>query len=213
MLKVDWNNRDKQIDELLAAGKEKEAAEIIDLYFGNSGHSQQIALLIHADSFRDERILFDLIVSVYTNDGYDFPKRLIQKAKKLSKGIPEEHRLKGLPEGNPVTVWRGSSVRLPDCGSYLRSSISWTTDKTCAIWFANRIGLLSPTGLKGKVWQATIERDKIIAFTQSRSESEVLQHMNVQNITMLDIQDDEWENALKIQEEGKKRIEQELFNN
>lgn len=192
------NEQYKQINAFLSEGKEKEAAEIINLRFGDYRHEQQNALWLWKESFKDERVLFDLIIDVYTIDGYNFPKSIIQKAKRIAKTIPEEHRLKGLPPGDVIKVWRGADTPHEEYfAQNLRKDISWTTDKDCAIWFANRITSSYSPERKGAVWEAEINRDKIIAFTDERSESEVLQHMNVKNIHLLDIPSEEWSAALE----------------
>lgn len=91
------------IDDLLSNGDERGAADVIDLA-GNWMHEQQRLLLQYADRFTDPEILFDLIISVYTNDGYNFPKQLIQRAKRLARQIPADHRLQGLPAGDVLTI-------------------------------------------------------------------------------------------------------------
>ena len=178
-----------KIGYLLSIGDEKGAAKIIDHRLGNAGHMQQRALLFYMDSFTDKKLLYNLILSVYTNDGYDFPKRIIRKTKQLAKDIPEDERLHGLQSDERfIRVWRGTTVKDPEAASLLRTSISWTTDKSVAIFFANRCGRV--------VWEGIIDRKKIIAFCQDRNESEVLQHMNVKDIHMIDISAEEKEQAL-----------------
>ena len=118
-----------KVGYLLSIGDEKGAAKIIDYRLGNAGHMQQRALLLYMDSFTDKKLLFDLILSVYTNDGYDFPKRIIRKTKQLAKDIPEDERLHGLQSDEHfIRVWRGTTVKDPEAASLLRTSISWTTD-------------------------------------------------------------------------------------
>lgn len=188
----------KKVMALLIDGNEKEAAEIISIRFGNWNHEQQAALRTFAKSFKDERILFDLIIGVYTNDGYNFPKNIMQKAKRIAKNIPEDHRLKGLPPGDVITVWRGADTPFSDMfAPELRKAISWTADRDCAVWFANRISSSYEPGRKGAVWEAEIKRDKIIAYTDDRSESEVLQHMNIRNPHLIDLSPEEWNEALE----------------
>lgn len=182
------------IEDLLSAGKEKEAADIINIKSGNWQHEQQILLKIFSPWFKDKRILFDLIINVYTNDGYDFPKEIIQKAKRIAKHIPENHRLHGLPDGDSITIYCGTAPSAKEDTQRMKSAISWTTDKSMAIRFADRF---KTNAGRGAVWAGTIARDKIIAFTQSRSESEVIQYRDVQNITLLDITNDEWNQAIK----------------
>lgn len=179
-----------KISYFLFVGDEKEAAKIIDYRLGNAGHMQQRALLLYMDSFTDKKLLFDLILSVYTNDGYDFPKKIIQKAKQLARDIPENERLYGLPSKERfIRVWRGTTIKDPEAASLLRTSISWTTDKSVAVFFANRCG--------GVVWEGIIDRKKIIAFCQDRNESEVLQHMNIRDAHIIDISAEEWAQALE----------------
>ena len=179
-----------KIGYLLSIGDEKGAAKIIDFRLGNAGHMQQRALLLYMDSFKDKKLLFDLILSVYINDGYDFPKKIIRKAKQLAKDIPEDKRLHGLQSNERfIRVWRGTTVKDPEAASLMRTSISWTTDKAVAIFFANRCG--------GVVWEGIIDRKKIIAFCQDRNESEVLQHMSVRDAHIIDIPAEEWEQALE----------------
>lgn len=190
--------------ELLENEEDEIVAESIEMV-GNAGHEQQYLLLAYANYFNDAEILFDLIISVYTNDGYNFPKKLILLAKQISKYIPWAQRLKGLPEGDPVTVYRGCNVVNPDSKRFMKTEVSWTTDKTQAIWFANRISNPNTENGKGAVWQATIQRGKIIAFTQQRNESEVIQHMNVKDPHIIDVSPEEWEAALKHRVEENQR--------
>ena len=200
-----WNaGQSAEIADAIISGKEQKAADLI-LCMGNENHISQKFLDEFINEFSDQRILFDLIIDVYTNDGYDFPKHIIQRAKRISHNIPEEHRFKGLPAGDTITIWRGTYVANPDCGHVLRTAVSWTTDKTMAIWFANQINNPYTKNKKGAVWEATIARNKIIAFTQAREESEVIQHMNAQNPHILDISPDEWDAAIKAQVEQRQK--------
>ena len=179
-----------KVGYLLSIGDQKGAAKIIDHRLGNAGHMQQRALLLYMDSFTDRKLLFDLILSVYTNDGYDFPKKIIRKLKQLAKEIPEDKRLHGLQSDERfIRVWRGTTIKDPESASLLRTSISWTTDKSVAVFFANRCG--------GVVWEGIIDRKKIIAFCQDRNESEVLQHMNIRDAHIIDISAEEWAQALE----------------
>lgn len=200
--------------ELLNNGEEQAAADLISSHFDNFSTfgipTAKTVLDIFCDSFKNPEILFNLITDVYTGDGYNFPKHVIQKAKRLAKEIPPEQRLKGLPDGEILTVWRGCNVANPDCGQFLRTCVSWTTDKTMAIWFANRISNPNTKNGKGSVWEATIERNKIIAFLQDRNESEVLQHMSVKSPHLLDISDEEWAAALELQVKRKENYNKEL---
>lgn len=195
------------IGDMIKQGREQEAARIIE-FAGNQFHRQQALLLDWYSAFKDPLLLFDLICSVYTNDGYCFPKKLILKAKQLAKQIPADHRLKGLPDGDPITVYRGTITWNPLFTSTLRTEISWTTDKRVAIFFANKgqleqlahakkAGYSLSQDMLAKVWQATIARDKIIAYLNNRNECEILQHMGVKDPHIIDIDKSEWDSALQ----------------
>lgn len=74
----------------------------------------------------------------------------------------ERKRLKSLPE--TVTVYRGVT-------SYNAKNIralSWTLDKEKAEWFAHRYGE------EGTVYEARIDKSRIIAYFAERGESEVI---------------------------------------
>lgn len=184
----------KDILQLIADGNEQKAATLISLT-GNWGHESQKMLCAHAEYFTDPDTLFNLILDVYVNDGYDFPKKMILLAKRLAKQISPERRLKGLIDGDPVTVYRGAWINTLDCAT-LRTDISWTTDKNTAIWFANRMRggkLYGYIPMNPAVYEATIDRNKIIAYTNDRGEFEVLQHMGIKDTHVLNIPEEEWQ--------------------
>lgn len=193
--------------EALTKQEQMELATRISLA-GNDFHKSQRMLIENLDMFSDNQILFDLICAVYTNDGYDFPKKVILLAKRLAKQIPAVHRLKGLPDGDPLTVYRGTWTGGPDHSHLLLTEVSWTTDKRVAIWFANkqqqiqlayaeRNGYSIDPSRLAKVWEATIPRNKIIAYLNDRNECEVLQHMSVINPHIIDIDQSEWNAAIQ----------------
>lgn len=158
---------DKLVDE-----DEKGAADTLRSISDTNGIRQTI-LRDLIDSFTDQKILYRLIVDIYADDGYNFPKKIILRAKSISKTIPESIRLKNLHDNrNTIRIWRGSGITDPGSTSAIRTEVSWTTNRAIAIWFASR--------RNGAVWEGTINRDKIIAFISERDEYEILQHMNVQ---------------------------------
>jgi len=197
----------EEYKRLIAEGKKKRIAKIEDALNSkdyttaahyidmadNWEHEQQALLLLYADRIEDPKILFHLIMEVYTNDGYNFPKKIIQKAKRIAKEIPQEERLSGLPAGDVITIYRGASKIYPGDYMRLRTAISWTTNKACAVWFANR--------RNGVVWKGTIDRNKIIAYTNDRNEYEIIQHMNVKNPHICKIDPKEWKLLLNERNE------------
>lgn len=151
---------------------------------GNSGfYSSKDALKENLHRFQDKKILFNLILDVYSNDGYGFPRGVIQEAKRIAKEISQEERLKNLPAGDPVTVYRADSWSVPHSLTPVKTAPSWTTSKNVAIWFAYRGRERGHQPLT--IWKAEIARDKIIAYLTDRHEFEVLQHNNVKNLEIL----------------------------
>ena len=157
---------------------------------GNSGGSKN-KLLLHMNDFHNDKLLYGLITSVYTGDGYGFPRSIIIKAKSIAKNIPEEERLTNLPAGDPVTIYRADSASDLFFQRYPKAAPSWTINKNVAIWFAYRLvkGALDhgeePRYRPLTLWKATIPRNKIIAYLTERGEYEVLQHNNAQHLEIL----------------------------
>lgn len=182
------------------------------IFILGNGKSQE-ALLENLDQFHDTRILFNLIMEVYTMDG-NLPRKVVMKAKQLAKDIPAEERLKGLPDGNTITVYRADEWRQPTFERLVKCAPSWTINKNIAIWFAYRRYKMfidegaEPDSPPRAIWKGEIERDRIIAYLTDRGEYEVLQHRNVRNLEMLpDPTPEEVEEAFA--EEARRRKERE----
>ncbi len=112
--------------KLLKEGREQEAADYIHMMCGNQGKfSSANILCVCYEMFTDPKILYHCIINVYGMDGYNFPKKVMLKAKKISKDILIEERLKDLPEGNVITIYRASSSPIEK----LRTEFSWTTEE------------------------------------------------------------------------------------
>lgn len=139
---------------------------------------------------------------------YKFPRKLLIGLKRIK---PKDY-LKALPDyledADPVTVYRGTDAA--EFLSTVRTAPSWTIDKNVAIWFSQRFGVLSGVwgGRSGKVFSATIAKDKIIAYIDS-SESEVVQHCGVKNIKEIPITQEEIDAAVEIHAE---RLKASGFN-
>ena len=123
----------QEVARLLDEGKEQEAADVIDFRFGNTGeYRRAFVLYCFYKEFKNPSILFKLIISVYTMDGYNFPKSVMIRAKKIAPAIPEAERLNGLPDGDTITVYRAT---VEPISSKAKNGLSWTTNKNVAIWF------------------------------------------------------------------------------
>jgi hypothetical protein len=72
--------------------------------------------------------------------------------------------LRDLPD--TVTIWRGVTRRKAADG------MSWTIDRSKAVWFANRFAELE--GRERILVQGTIEKGNILAYLDSRGESEIV---------------------------------------
>ena len=182
---VTWENNGKKVcySETAEEINEEELAKRIRLS-GNGGfYSSKDRLKENLHRFHNKQILFDLILSVYTNDGYGFPRSVILEAKRIAKEIPQEDRLKDLPAGDTVTVYRADSWSSPHSLTPVKTAPSWTTSKNVAIWFAYRGQKRGHQPLT--IWKAEIARGKIIAYLTDRHEFEVLQHNNVKNLEIL----------------------------
>jgi len=87
---------------------------------------------------------------------FDFADR----AKLLSAGEP-------LPDGDKFTVYRGVAGK--GCKRRVRG-FSWTLDYEKAEWFANRFNYFGDPA----VFQATIDRADVLAYTNQRNEQEII---------------------------------------
>lgn len=209
------------LNELMNEGQEEDVAELINYHFTNAplvkaDMSSQQALDLFYKRFHNKQTLFHLILSVYTRDGYFFPRRLIRKAKQLAPSISEEERLKDLPEGEVVTVYRGSYTAQTN-EAELKKEPSWTTSRDTAIWFAYKVSRQQRDFGKeyppANVYCAEISRKDIIAYLTNRNESEVLQYNSVYNITALQPPAEKEVDAIfKAHAEGQKADLQELHN-
>lgn len=164
----------QEIQDLFKSGNEQRAAEIISLRFGNHTiYRSAYVLSLFYNRFTDQATLYRCIIDVYVNDGYNFPKRLIMRAKRIAPQIPPSERFSDLPDGDTITVYRATSAPIEQA----RNGVSWTTNKNIALWFAYRFADHNNDPLH--VYTGTIQRNKIIAYTNERYEYEVIQHRNV----------------------------------
>lgn len=141
----------------------------------NAGEALYALNLLHEKIPGDQ--LYGITLDVYTNSRIPFPKRRILDLRSVRpsdylKDIPEK-----LADIDPIVVYRAT---LSGDAREVRKEISWTTDKDSALFFYGRN---IHVGFKEvHLYQGTIEKSKIIAYTNQRNEFEVLQHMGVRNI-------------------------------
>lgn len=180
-----------KVGTLILQGEEAQAAEIIKMYgdvhdFPNFG---DVALLEHFYKlFKDNAILYDCIISVYSMHGYCFPKKIMLKAKQIAPNIPDSMRYNDLPRTKEIIVYRGTA----SSPEQAKNELSWTTNKDVAVRFAYRYNPEDKSLKKTRnLYQGVISYNRIIAYTNDRNEFEVLQHRNVRNITEIFVTDDE----------------------
>ena len=197
------NHRLGLVGEALNNGNMEEAASLIR-FSGNFGHCSQFLLKCFYDRFSD-RELYPLIINVYVNDGYDFPKQLIMKAKKIrpedrfEKPLEEEYgyeQFNDMPEGDIWTVYRATYNPIEK----VKYDPSWTIDLGCAAWFANRPKRFDQEPMS--LYKAKIKKADVIAYTDDRSEKEVIQYRSVYDIEQIYLSEDEM--LAQIEERAKK---------
>lgn len=122
------------------------------------------------------------VESYVTDDGYNFPRSLIIGLKKIR---PADY-LKDLPDDladdsvDTLTVYR--ATRTPPCGA-VKNELSWSISKECSGWFFNNY---KRKGTAAYLYCGKIRKDKVIAYTDSREEKEIIQHGGVFGIELLE---------------------------
>ena len=119
-----------------------------------------------------DKLKYWFVTEIFTHHGDHYPVIREALTHALDYGKPN------LPEwmGETVTVYRGGADSIDD----VKWAISWSTEPDVAEFFANRRTLI--TGKKTHVYRASILASEIIAYTNARSEQEVMQYGSVFNI-------------------------------
>ena len=123
---------------------------------------------------------YSIPVQCYTHNGDHMPivRKFVSQARKyapIEKRIPAE--MIGLPEIQVYRAGEESSVK----AAY---RISWTTSLDVAKWFYDRAAArLQP---QRHIYRGVIKPEKIIWYTDSRHEKEVMQYNNVKNIVEIE---------------------------
>lgn len=116
---------------------------------------------------------FDFLIDCYVKDGDSVPqvRQLIRGARKYRYSpLPDE-----LERQSKIVVYRAGEESI-DKAKY---RLSWTIDKQVALYFR----YLYNNGEHAQhLYKGEISPDKVIAYTDDRSEKEIIQYRNVQNI-------------------------------
>lgn len=197
-----------EIERTLSDGQEESAASLISLACGNFGKWRSANVLwMFYKRFTDPAILYRCIIDTYTNDGYKFPRRVMLRAKKIAPSIPAVERFGDLPAGDVLTVYRAANTPI----NKVRNDLSWTINKNVALWFGYRLSDLYGEDFDPlHVYTGTIERDKIIAYTNDRNEYEVIQHGSVKDITEIHPTNEEIVHAMEWKAEQHNKAELEF---
>lgn len=142
---------------------------------GNDGEALY-ALNLLCDRIPGDQ-LYEITLDVYTKSRVPFPKKRILDLRRVR---PADY-LKELPENlanaDPIVIYRAT---LSGDIAEVKKEISWTTDRNTALFFYGRNIHIGCKDVH--LYRGTIEKSKIIAYTNMRNEFEVLQHMSVKNI-------------------------------
>ena len=135
------------------------------------------------DDIPDEKLKYEFAFCAYGHRGDHVPivRHAVRKCAKFKKeNLPEEYRLpEELKKAESITVYRAGEEPIENA----RYRISWTTSKETAEWF-----LYKWRGRHAQnLYQGTIKPDKVIAYTNDRKESEILQYANVRDIVALPV--------------------------
>ena len=183
----------KQVYHFIEVGEDQKAADEI-LLCGEKLKILNKALDVFCQMCKDEGLIYRTIIDHYTSHGYNYPKKIMMKAKRIAPNIPDSERYHDLPRTKEVTVYRATASRLEQA----KNEISWTINKDVAIWFAYKSNDIHSSIFSGlHVYQGIINYDKIIAYTNDRNECEVMQYRNVRNIIEIFPTKEEIERAIK----------------
>lgn len=161
----DWLNPDVMLESAL----EEKDPGIVFVTMGN--HEHLPFLFEHWWEFKEAGIYEDALLEAYTgckSNWHSIPIDIIEymfenadRDKLLSAGD-------SLPGDGPYTVYRG----VAGTGAARRvRGFSWTSDFEKAKWFANRFKVILN---KPMVYEATVEKDMVLAYSNSRDEQEFL---------------------------------------
>lgn len=172
---------EQEVKEFLESGLDYEVYKLLK-YRGKSDWQGFIDFalthrkyLAWAFSFFEEipdNLKYDFCVDAYISHGDSVPKvrTAVRKALKYGKpDLPEEFK-----NAEYIVVYRAGEEPIKKA----KYRISWTTDKAIALFFLNTYALSHATHLyKGK-----IKPCHVIAYTQDRNESEIMQYNHVYDI-------------------------------
>lgn len=142
---------------------------------GNDGEALYALNLFHDKIPGDQ--LYEITLDAYTKSRVPFSKKRILDLRRVRPADYLRELPENLANADPIVIYRATlSGDIAEC----RKEISWTTDRNTALFFYGRNVHI---GLKDvHLYRGTIEKSKIIAYTNRRNEFEVLQHMGVRNV-------------------------------
>lgn len=166
--------------------KEKDIVRILAL----TEDSLKVMLLNQLYWEISEKERYDMYVEIYSLIDYGHSKikpMIVQDAVKRQPAGVRERLLRTLDrygEGDSLTIYRGEGTKSISS----TEALSWTTSLSVATFFAFRYDT------EGKVFQATVKKEKVIDFLNGRHEEEVIvmpQHVeNLQEMPLVLIHDE-----------------------
>lgn len=172
---------EQEVKEFLESGLDYEVYKLLK-YRGKSDWQGFIDFalthrkyLAWAFSFFEEipdNLKYDFCVDAYTSHGDSVPvvRKAVRNALKYGKpDLPEEFK-----NAEYIVVYRAGEEPI----NKAKYRISWTTDKAIALFFLNTYALRHATHL----YRGKIKPCHVIAYTQDRNESEIMQYNHVYDI-------------------------------
>ena len=136
----------------------------------------ELGFELYYDRIPDD-MKYKFVTQLFTHNGdhcANIRKALTKVRKYGSPELPDWMKGKEV-----ITVYRG-------CGSPIKTvgeGISWSTNRKVAEFFANRCTV--KRGVTGRLYEAKIHPEDIIAYTNAREEQEVMQYRKVFDIKEL----------------------------
>jgi len=145
-------------------------------HFGNGEYPNGLDALKEVYEEIPDSQKYQIVVDVYTNMRYQ--QRGILKYLLAIKSLAPDDMLdaisKYIDKNNNIVVYRGG---LQDEKISLKPS--WTISKEKAIWFATKYNI---RGQDSVLYRGDIKANKVIAYSDCRSEKEIIQYRSVKNI-------------------------------
>jgi len=148
----------------------------LPLHFGNGEFPNGLDALNEMYEEIPDSQKYQIVLEVYTNMRYQ-QKGILKYLRAIKSHAPDDmlDAISDYIDSNKnIVVYRGG---LQDENAILKPS--WTISKEKAIWFASKY---NRSGKSTVLYKGIIKADNVIAYTDCRSEKEIIQYRSVKNI-------------------------------